>query len=455
MASENIREIVLDMLLSIEREEEYSHRLVGEVLTKYSYLTAQERAFLKRLFEGTLERRIEMDYRLNDISNVPTGKMKPLIRNLLRMSAYQLLYMDSVPDAAAVNEAVRLAGKRGFSNLKGFVNGVLRKLSADKAGAKLPSEQKDPERFLSVTYSMPEWMVAHFLDNYSYEETKDLLEGLLHIRPVMIRFFSGLSEEERTDCIRDMERMGVKVSRHTWVKEAWYLHNCENIALLPGFEQGFFTVQDASSMLAVAAAGIRRGDKVLDICAAPGGKSLLAAEYAGPEGRVEARDNSPRRMERMEENLSRMGLSNVSLKLWNAVMRDETAAESADVVLADVPCSGLGVMGRKRDIKYRQTQEGLDSLVLLQRDILRQAVDYVKPGGTLLYSTCTINPKENEEQVDWLCKEFGFVRESMTSFLPADLPHADTAKEGFLQLLPNLHDTDGFFFSRLKKPILP
>ncbi|MCH5271775.1 MAG: 16S rRNA (cytosine(967)-C(5))-methyltransferase RsmB [Lachnospiraceae bacterium] len=451
MSSENTREIVLDMLLVIEREEEYSHRLVGQVLDKYGYLEARQRAFIKRLFEGTLERRIELDYRLNAISSVPTRKMKPLIRNLLRMSAYQLLYMDSVPDAAAVNEAVKLAGKRGFSKLKGFVNGILRNLSANKTAAKLPSERENPRQFLSVMYSVPEWIAEHFLESYSYEETKSLLEGLLHIRPVMIRFVSGISTEEKENCIRAMEQAGVKISGHAWVKDIRYLHDCENIALLPGFAQGLFTVQDASSGLAVAAAGIKRGDRVLDICAAPGGKTLLAAEYAGPEGRVEARDISPRRMERIEENVSRMGLTNIDLKLWDATKRDEGAVESADVVLADVPCSGLGVMGRKRDIKYRQTKEGLEPIVHLQREILRQAAGYVKPGGTLLYSTCTINPAENEQQVDWLCKEFGFVRESIASFLPADLPHADTAKEGFLQLLPHLHDTDGFFLARLKK----
>lgn len=453
MSSENTREIVLDMLLSIEREEEYSHRLVGQVLDKYGYLETRERAFIKRLFEGTLERRIELDYRLDDISSVPTRKMKPLIRNLLRMSAYQLLYMDSVPDAAAVNEAVRLAGKRGFSNLKGFVNGCLRNLSANKTAAKLPSEREDPRQFLSVTYSVPEWIAEHFLACYTYEETKAILEGLLHIRPVTIRFVSGLSADEKENCIRAMEQAGVKVSGHAWVKEALYLQNCENITLLPGYAQGLFTVQDASSMLAVAAAGIKRDDKVLDICAAPGGKTLLAAEYAGAEGCVEARDISSQRMERIEENVRRMGLSNVKIKLWDAAVRDEEAVKSADVVLADVPCSGLGVMGRKRDIKYRQTKGNLESLVCLQREILKQAADYVKPGGTLLYSTCTINPRENEEQVDWLCKEFGFVRDSIASFLPADLPHADTAKEGFLQLLPNFHDTDGFFFARLKKQL--
>ena len=453
MASENIREIVLDMLLAVEREEAYSHILVSQVLNRYAYLAARDRAFLKRLFEGTLERRIELDYRLDRIASLPVRKMKPLIRNLLRMSAYQIFYMDGVPDAAAVNEAVRLAGKRGFSGLKGFVNGTLRRMSSEKGAGGLPSEKEEPERFLSVAYSVPEWMVEHFRQSYSYEETKALLESFLKVRPVMIRFASGLSEKDREACIRDMERAGVTARRHFLVKNGWYLYGCEDIALLKGFSEGLFTVQDASSILAVAAAGIRPGDRVLDICAAPGGKTLLAAEYAGASGQVEARDISPARLEKLEENIARMRLSNVSVKVWDAAAPAAALRESADVVLADVPCSGLGVMGRKRDIKYRQTPESIRSLVKLQREILRQAADYVKPGGVLLYSTCTINRKENEEQVKWLCGEKGFTAENMEGFLPEGLPGADTAKEGRLQLLPHLHDTDGFFFARLKKPV--
>lgn len=452
MASENTREIVLDMLLAVEREEEYSHRLAARVLDRYAYLPARDRAFIKRLFEGTLERRIELDYRLDGVSSLPVRKMKPLIRNLLRMSAYQILYMDGVPDAAAVNEGVRLAGKRGFSGLKAFVNGSLRRLSAEKDTVEFPSEQKEPERFLSVAYSMPEWIVRHFLETYSYEETKALLESFLRVRPVMIRFAAGVSEEEKRACMQDMEQAGMVLRPHELVRDGWYLEGCDNISRLKGFAEGLFTVQDASSMLAVAAAGIRKGDRVLDVCAAPGGKTLLAAEYTGDTGYVEARDISESRLERLRENLSRMKLSNVGVKVWDAALPDAEWFEKADVVLADVPCSGLGVMGRKRDIKYRQSSEGMQSLITLQRKILKQAAAYVKPGGTLLYSTCTINRKENEEQADWLCREFGFEKENMEGYLPAGIPCKDTAKEGCLQLLPHRHHTDGFFFSRLKKP---
>lgn len=447
--AENIREIVLDMLLEEEKGEAYSHRLVFDVLSKYDYLTGQEKAFMKRVFEGTLERRIELDYRLDRIASVPVCKMKPLIRSLLRMSAYQILYMDGVPNAAAVNEAVKLAQKRKFGSLKGFVNGVLRKLAAVGDGG-LPEREKAPEAFLSVAFSMPQWIVAHFLALYSYEETEALFEALLRVRPVTIRFAAGLFETEREALIQKMQAGGAKISPHPYVKQAYYLEDCDNIARLPGFAEGGFTVQDASSMLAVAAAGIKSGDTVLDVCAAPGGKAALAAEYAGESGKVEARDVSEGKTAKISENLARMGLGNVKVKVWDAAVFDEAAAESADVVLADVPCSGLGVMGKKRDIKYRQTKEALTDLTALQKAIVRQAAAYVKRGGILLYSTCTINPAENEEMVDFICRELGFSPESIEAYLP-DMPRKETAEHGYIQLMPQYHDTDGFFFARLRK----
>lgn len=450
MATYNIREIVLDMLLTVEREEEYSHRIIRDVLGKYDYLSGQEKAFMKRLFEGTIERRIELDYYLDSIASMPTRKMKPLIRCLLRMGTYQILYMDSVPDAAAVSEAVKLAGKRKFKNLTGFVNGILRKVSANKENLSLPLREKDPKGFLSVNYSMPEWIVEHFLSAYSFEMTEQIVEGLLKIRPVCIRFAGRLNEEEKASLIEKIEQEGVTVCNHPYVKEAYYLQNCENIVSLPGYEEGAFTVQDPSSMLAVAAAGIKEGDFVLDVCAAPGGKTMLAAEYAGQSGRVEARDLSDYKVGQIEENIERMGLENVSVKVWDACVADEKSKESADVVIADVPCSGLGVIGKKRDIKYRQSKEALSDIVELQKKILTQVVSYVKKGGILLYSTCTINKAENEEMVEWICKEFGFLKQPMEEYLPT-MPELETAKDGFLQLLPGVHDTDGFFFARLKK----
>lgn len=447
---ENTREIVLDMLLMVEREEEYSHRIIRDVLTKYDYLTVQEKAFIKRLFEGTLERKTELDYYLNTISSVPVHKMKPLIRCLLRMSAYQILYMDAVPDAAAANEAVKLAAKRKFHNLKGFVNGVLRKLASTKGELELPDEQKEPDRYLSVAYSMPDWLVAHFKKSYDYKETKQLLNGLLSVKPVTIRFSASYSVQDKEDMIKKIRESGVTVREHAYVKQAYYLENCDNITELPGFAEGAFTVQDASSMLAVAAAGIKPGDMVLDVCAAPGGKSLLAAEYTGVDGHVEARDVSEYKTAQIEENVARMGQANVSVKVWDATVSDKEAFQSADVVLVDVPCSGLGVMGKKRDIKYRQKPESLVSITELQKEILTQVSSYVKPGGILLYSTCTINPAENEEMTGWMCDELGFTPEPLTEFLPANLPQS-TAEKGYLQLLPHIHDTDGFFFARLKK----
>ncbi|MBQ9134897.1 MAG: 16S rRNA (cytosine(967)-C(5))-methyltransferase RsmB [Lachnospiraceae bacterium] len=445
---ENIREIVLDMLLAVDREEAYSHQIIRDVLFKYDYLSGQEKAFMKRLFEGTIERRMELDYILNSISSVPVKKMKPLIRSLLRMSAYQILYMDSVPNAAAVSEAVKLAAKRKFVNLKGFVNGILRRLAAGTE-IPMPSEEKEPVNFLSVTYSMPEWIVKHFLESFSYEDTKKLLGKMLAVRPVTIRF-TAMSDLEKKALIKEMENAGVEVVAHPYVAQAYYLQNCENIADLPGFLEGKFTVQDASSMLAVGAAGIKNGDKVLDICAAPGGKTMLAAEYTGADGFVEARDVSDYKVELIEENIQRMGLANVNVRVQDATVADKNMTGWADVVLADVPCSGLGVMGKKRDIKYRQKEEALAEIVTLQKEILKNAVSYVKTGGVLLYSTCTINPAENEEMVAFLKKQPGITCETIEEYVKG-LPGTETAPEGYIQLLPHVHDTDGFFFARFRK----
>ncbi len=433
MAVVNNRELVLDMLLVIEKQEAFSNRLIKDVLNKYDYLSGQEKAFIKRLFEGTLERQIELDYDLNQLSSVPVKKMKPLIRNLLRMSAYQILYMDGVPDAAAVSEAVKIASKRKFQNLRGFVNGVLRNLTSQKDTIKSPDEKMEPTLYLSVVYSMPEWIVQHFLSIYSYEETKSLLEGLLKVRPVCIRFSKFLTEQEKKALIEAFVLKNVNVHRHPFISDAYYLENSENIAMLPGFMEGRFTIQDASSIAAVAAADIKAGDLVLDICAAPGGKTMLAAEYVGNTGLVISRDVSEYKVSLIQENLQRMKLQNVKLQVWDARVPDLEMLNQADVVLADVPCSGLGVIGRKRDIKYRLTQDGLQEIVSLQKEILRQAVTYVKPGGTLLFSTCTINPDENEKTTEWILNEFDFIKE----------------KE--MQLLPNHEDTDGFYFAKLRR----
>ncbi len=446
----NTREIALDTLMEMESKSEFSHKVIYQVLTKYNYLEGQEKAFMKRLVEGTLERRIELDYVLNQFSSVPVSKMKPLIRSLLRMGTYQILYMDTVPDSAACNEAVKLATKRKFHNLKGFVNGVLRKVASSKENIPYPDEKKAPLAYLSIKYSMPEWLVKLWVEEYGMETTKELLEGLLQIRPLTIRVSTKLTENQKETLLENIKSQGVKVSQHPYLSYAYYLEGVEGVAELPGYDEGAFTVQDISSMLSTTAAGIKAGDFVLDVCAAPGGKTMLAAELATESGKVDARDVSEYKTGFIEENIQRMKLGNVRVKVWDARELDTEMIGKAEIVLADVPCSGLGVIGKKQDIKYNVSEESLKSIVALQKEILSTVVQYVKEDGILLYSTCTIHKKENQEIVKWLCQNYSFKLEGIDSYLPKELL-GETTGEGYLQLLPGRHDSDGFFFARLRK----
>ena len=428
--AENIRELALDVLLELEKEKEYSNRLVRSVLDKYDYLEGRDKSFFKRLTEGTIERQIELDYYLDSFSAVPVKKMKPLIRCLLRMSVYQLLYMDSVPDSAVCNEACKLAVRRHFQNLRGFVNGVLRTISRNRESLPLPDAQREPVRYFSVKYSMPEWLVELWLEEYGREITDTLLEGLLKIHPVSLRFRTSLTEQERENVLAELRAGGARVEQGAYLPYCFLLEHTENVAGLPGFAEGKYTVQDVSSALAVEAAGIREGDFVLDVCAAPGGKSLLAAEKAGKTGRVLARDVSEEKAALIRENAGRLGADNLEVQVYDARVKDESLSGRADVVLLDVPCSGLGVIGKKRDIKYRITREGLDSLSELQRQIVRASSDYVKPGGTLLYSTCTIHRRENEDMVRFIAEELHLQPQPLTGILPEKLLWQKEQQEG-------------------------
>jgi 16S rRNA (cytosine967-C5)-methyltransferase len=466
--TDNSREIILDVLLAIEREKEYSSRLLKAVLDKYDYLEVREKAFIKRVSEGTVERQIELDYYLDHFSSVPVRRMKPLIRCLLRMSVYQLLYLDSVPDSAVCNEACKLAVKKKFQNLKGFVNGVLRNIARNKDALPKPSREKEPAAFLSVTYSMPEWIVERWLFEYGSEITEKVLQSLMQIHPVSLRFSGKLSEEEKRSYLEKYTALGARCEESPYLTGIYRLTGCAGVASLPGFSEGAFTVQDVSSALAVEAADIKEGDFVLDVCAAPGGKSMLAAEMAGC---VLARDVSEEKTSLMEENVRRMRLENLKVEVQDAAVSVPESRESADVVLMDVPCSGLGVMGKKRDIKYHVTEESMESLTELQKRIVQTCWEYVKPGGTLVYSTCTINTRENEEMVRFILRELPFEPLPLREVLPArvleekekleadrercghpsSVPLERAAADCCIQLLPGYMDTDGFFIARFRR----
>lgn len=440
----NEREIVLALLLDVTEHDVFSHIALGSVLSKYQYLDKKERSFITRVTEGTLEHMIEIDYILNQFSKVKVKKMKPVIRNILRSAVYQLKYMDSVPDSAVCNEAVKLAVKKGFGTLKGFVNGVLRSIVRNIDTVVLPSE---PLAALSVQYSMPEWILKLWLKEYSMDTVKMILEDFQKEKPLTIR--CNTSRIAPTDLEDRLEKEGVRTVRHPYLPYAYSISGYDYLGEIACFQEGLFAVQDISSMLAVEFASPKEGDYIIDVCAAPGGKSCHLADKLNNTGHVDARDLTEYKAGLIQENITRMHFSNISAVRSDALVLDEKCVEKADIVIADLPCSGMGVLGRKTDLKYKTSLEQTEALASLQRQILGVVWQYVRPGGKLIYSTCTINPAENEENVRWFLQEHPDFALGDLKGRILNLPENCFTDCGCLQLLPGVHDSDGFFIAEM------
>lgn len=430
--SVNTRELILDILMEVTEHQGYSHIILRDVLNKYAYLSRQERAFIARISEGTLERMLEMDMILNQFSKTKVKKMKPVIRNILRMSVYQIKYMDSVPDSASCNEAVKLAVRRGLGGLKGFVNGVLRNISRNKDQIRYPLEEKEPEEYLSVTCSVPLWIVQQWTQEYGYDRTKQMCQSFLESAPLSIR--TNLQQTTPQHLKEKLEKEGVSVEENPEFSYAFFISGYDRLDAMEAFREGLFSVQDMASMYVAETADVQPGAYVIDVCAAPGGKSMHLAEKLQGTGMVEARDLTEYKVDLMEENIARCQLKNMKAVQWDATMKDADSVEKADVVIADLPCSGLGVMGRKPDIRYRVTPEDVQALAALQRKILSVVQEYVKPGGTLVYSTCTVTRAENDGNVQWFGEQYPeFQFENMRQLYPGEGRH------------------DGFFIAKWKK----
>ena len=441
----NEREVVLEILMEITENGAYSHKILGDVLSKYQYLEKRERAFITRVVEGTLEHMIEIDYILNQISKTKVKKMKPVIRNLLRSSVYQLKYMDSVPDHAVCSEAVKLAVRKGFSGLRGYVNGVLRNVVRKMDEIEYPKE--DVQR-LSVKYSVPEWILSLWKKEYGEEITEKMAADFQKEKPITIRCCMNRVTPEVLK--EKLEAEGAKVEAHPYLPYAFYLSDYDYLEGLESFQEGLFAVQDISSMFVGELADLKAGDHVIDVCAAPGGKSLHIGDKMEGFGTVDARDISQYKVNLIEENIQRLNSINVQAKVQDATIFDVESECKADIVLADVPCSGYGVIGKKPEIKYRSTTQKEEELVILQRTILDKAAEYVKPRGVLVFSTCTIAKEENEENMMWFMNNHPFKLESIDEFIPEEL-RSETTGLGYLQMLPGVHGTDGFFIARFRR----
>ncbi len=441
------REIVYDMLLITLKEGEPSHQVLRRTLQKYQYLDKRQRAFISRLYRGVLEYQIILDDWIGRFVTAGKNRIKLPVRIILRMGVYQILEMDHVPDPAACNEAVKLAKKHGFRSLSGFVNGVLRNIVRFKNEPVLPDPDREPVRFLSLKYALPEWLAEMWLEKYDLETCKMMGGYMLASGTLALR----VRDPEETLQIRmELEAQGVQVRAGTIMPEALRISGYDVLEEIPAFAGGRCVVQDESAMLAAKATGIMPGMRAIDVCAAPGGKSIHLADMMQGEGHVSARDLTPGKVALISENIQRCGITNVTAQVRDAAVICKEDIGSADVVMADLPCSGLGVIGKKPDIKLHMNREKIADLAQLQREILSVVWQYVRPGGALLFSTCTVSEAENEDNMRWFCDNFPFSPDPLDTLIPPHL-QSETTTRGWLQILPGEYDSDGFFIARFKR----
>ena len=446
--TDQARSLAMDSLLRILEKETFTTEELARSYAEHPKLSREERALYTRLVEGTTENLLTLDYYLNAVSRLETDKMKAAIRTILRMSAYQILFLDRIPDHAVCNEAQKLTEKAGYRQLKGFVNGVLRSLIREKENISLPDPEKKGIDYLSIAYSFPAWLTKMWIRRYGYEETEAMLKAFTGEKKLCIRL--NQAKTGREELKESLRKEGLQAEDHPYFENALLLGKVDRIDRLTSFRKGLFYVQDTSSMLALSLVGIREGMRILDVCAAPGGKSLYAAELLGGSGEVISRDLSRKKTDKIDENAKRMGYRNIKSQVWDACALREEDLEAYDLVIADLPCSGLGVVGRKSDIRYHITPAQMHELSILQRQILDLVSAYVKPGGRLLYSTCTISIEENERNAAYIREELPFEALPLEG-LPKEL-YAASAEEGMIQLFPHkgiYHD--GFFISLFQK----
>lgn len=440
----NLRWIVLKILDTIEFEGIFVHDAIDR-FTDDEDLSKQDRGFIKRLVFGAIEHRIYIDYVINQYSKVKVKKMKPAIRHILRLSVYQLLFMENIPESAVCNEAVKLVKKRKMFKLSGFVNGVLRTIIRSKDTIELPDKATDPVMYLSVKYSYEKDLITYLLQSKSYKNVEKFLKISNEEAPMTIRVNRGRCT--KAELIERFTNEQVDFGEGKWLDEAMHITGFDRLTSLSSFTEGLFQVQDESSML-VSTVGLEDGMKtVIDVCSAPGGKALHAADCLGPDGKVFSFDVSEHKLTLIKENIKRLGYDQVKVNLGDATVFNDQLLEQGDMVIADVPCSGLGIIRKKPDIKWHMTPDKIRSLSQLQRQIVQNVKSYVKPGGVLLYSTCTISEDENEANVQWFLEE-----NKDFELVHLEGPYVDKAS-GMIKLLPISNGPDGFFIAKMRRKV--
>ena len=405
-------------------------------------LSGPDAALCSRIVYGVMQHQMLLDFYIGAYCSQKPDHLQPPLLEILRIGAYQILFLDKIPDSAAVNTSVELAklSKRGQAS--GLVNAVLRKISQNKESLP-PIPDRDEVQHLSIQYSHPKWLTKRMVTLLGREEAERFLASNNEIAPLTIQVNPLKTTTE--SLTEELRQAGIEVHPHAWVPDCLELSGTGDLTALPAFRDGKFLVQDPAARLVSLIANIRPGLKVLDVCAAPGGKSLSAAFAMTGQGDILSCDLHENKLKRIQESADRLGADIITTRAADGRVFQSEWEAAFDVVLVDAPCSGLGIIRKKPDTRYKKADD-LFTLPVIQSAILNNSARYVRPGGTLVYSTCTILPEENEQVTQaFLAEHTDF------TMSPIELPQPVGTTSGALTLWPQRHDTDGFYICRMTR----
>ena len=442
------REAVLEVLTEYEEKKTYLNLVLSRIISEQSFSGA-ERAFFTELSYGVIQRLNTLDWIITLHLTRPLGKLTTRIRNILRLGTYQLLFLDRIPDSAAVDESVKLAHRYGHKGVAGLVNAVLRKISSMKKNIPWPAPEKNPGLYLSLKYSHPLWMVQRWLNNMGYEEAEAFCSAGNTIPPMTVR--TNTLRLSRNELKKKLEQEGVETAECLYAPEGLELKLSKRLLDLSSFREGLFQVQGEASMLVAPLLNPQPGESVLDLCSAPGGKTVHLASLMQNRGGIIAADLYPHRLKLVQGAARKHGARIIQTEKLDGRSLPADKRENFQRILLDVPCSGHGVIRRKADLKWRRKPEDIASLSLLQLQLLEEAFKALQPGGVLLYSACTIEPEETAGVIEQFLKEEPLAQPAMLSPLLPEKLKSEEKIPGRIKFWPHKHNLDGFFMARIRK----
>ena len=440
------REVALNILIDINVNGAFSNYSINRHLRRKENI--KDENLIREIVYGVIENLLYIDYIISKASKIKIRKIHSTILEILRMGVYQITFMDKIPDRAAVNEAVNLSKKRGHKGVSGYVNGVLRNVSRNKEEL-MKIDQKNRIDCLSIKYSHPQWMIGTWVDEYGYEFTERLCKENNGKPRLNLRVNTLKTTREKL--MEKLSSYGYIVHKTLYAKDGITVDNPTRITEIDEFGSGFFIIQDESSMLASQIANPKENSLILDLCSAPGGKATHLGQLMNNKGQIISRDIYDHKLKLVKQNANRLGINIIKTEKFDATKLDENLIGKVDYCVVDAPCSGLGIIRRRPEIKWNREMKDIEELNKIQEKILDNAKKYVKPGGIIIYSTCTIGNREN---LDRIHKFLGKNREfQLIGFedLICSKENMESSKEGYIELFPHIHRTDGFFIAKVQK----